>query len=247
MKNKIRNALTIAAIGATLGMSVACSANPYAPPNKTVLKDMSAEGYEIGMFQRVSGTEHNRAIQLFVDNLGSFPDPSFNILEGSYYNTGTEAPEHLRDPFGRMIFTQTEMRRYFDFWDNAREDATNIMLFDPGNGNLYTAAMARFKTEWWGESDVRAISVNNGPIQFRLSGITNHLGIETQQVFAVVTPEQSQDYSWMFNQDNAGMVKDYFTGLAQRLENTGFNPSGEHVLISTRDSDNGLDWLGCGK
>jgi hypothetical protein len=30
-----------------------------------------------------------------------------------------------------------------------------------------------------------------------MSGVTNHLGIETQQVFAVVLPYENQDYSWM--------------------------------------------------
>ncbi len=211
---------------------------------KTELKDMSSSGYEYSFYQRARGTEHNREIGLFVDRMAKFPNPSFNLIEGSYENTGTEAPEHLRNMLGIMIFTQNENRRYYDFWDNAREDATNIMLFDPANEQLYNAAMARFKTEWWGDADVRAISVNNGPVQLRMSGVTNHLGIETQQVFAVVLPYENQDYSWMFDQDKATDIRQFFEGLEKKLEATSFNPSDYHVLISTRDSDGMLDWLG---
>ena len=235
---KIILTLTAATIA---GLTAVSCSSPYAPPNKTDLKDMSSEGYEIAMYQRANGTEHNRQIDLFVDQMGSFPNPSFNLLDGTYQNTGTEAPEHLRDPSGNIIFTQTEYRRYFDFWDNAREDATNIMLFESETQKLYNAAMARFQTEWWGNADVRAISVNNGPLMFRLSGITNHLGIETQQVFSVIVPEESKDFTWMFNQNNAGDVKNYFTKLAEKLEKTEFKPKDEHVLMSTWDSDSGLD------
>ncbi len=216
---------------------IACSAS-------TSLKDMSSQGYEWAFFQIAKGTEHNREIGLFADKIGPFSESSYNVLEGSYFNTGTEAPEHLRDPAGRMIFTQNEARRYFGVLENERNDVSRIMLYDPVSGKLNNAFMSRYKTEWWGDSDDRAISINNGPVMLRFSGVTDHLGIKTQDVFAVAIPKDGKDYSWMFNQDKASASRDLFESLEKYLENTDFKPQDYHMLISTRDSDKVFDWAG---
>ena len=169
---KIRNiALATALAAAVLTTATACESSK--------LKDMSSEGFEYGAFQAMSGTEHDREITFFVDKRGAFGEWNHNVLEGSYYNTGTEAPEHLRDPAGRMIFSQNEDRRYYDILDNSRNDVSRIALFDPSTGNLDVAFMSRYQTEWWGSSNYRAISINNGPPMIRLGGTTNHLGIKT--------------------------------------------------------------------
>ncbi|GEM_PF-3603498 len=227
-----------AALLLTAGLTAGCEAEG---PKKTDLKDMSTEGYELSFYQRARGTSHNREIRFVVDNLDGTVT---NLLEGTYENTGTDAPEHLRDPQGRMVFTQTEFRRYFDTLDNARIDKTNITLFNPLQGQLSYAKMARFQTEWWGNSDLRAIAINNGPLMLRLEGQTNHLGIKTQNVFAVVIPEDLGDYSWMFNQDRANETREYMEGLQKRLEATDFRAGLEkrpeaasRILISTKDYD----------
>lgn len=235
--------LKTATLMAFLATLAGCADFPA--PERTKLKDMSAQGYEYSMYQRADGTDHNRVINLFVDKMADYPLQPFNILEGSYYNTGTEAPEHLRDPLGRMIFTQTEKRRYYDFWDNARNDITNILLMDPSTERMYSATMSRLKTEWWGDSDMRAIQVNQGPITLRMEGVSTHLGVDSHRVFAVLVPEMLPSMI-VFNQDNAGVAKDMYTDLAKRLEASDFGLDSDqnHVLMSTRDYDLAFDWLG---
>lgn len=246
MKRSLKGILIITIAGMALAASVigvsGCSRSRGW--SKTELKDMSAAGYSWSFFQRSEGTEHNRHISLFVDWIESWPGTTSNVLEGSYYNTGTEATEHLRDPQGRMILSQSEPRRFYEFWDNARNDRTSIMLLDPNRGQLYSADMTRFKTQWWGDSDTRTISVNKGPIMFRLEGVTEHLGIKTQDVFAVVFPKGNNDYSWLFDQDQALEARKHFEALEQLLETTDFKPDDYNVLMSTRDSDSWIDWMG---
>ncbi|MCX6819388.1 MAG: hypothetical protein NT129_05335 [Candidatus Aenigmarchaeota archaeon] len=234
MQLKLKKLLMPIGVAALL---IACSAS-------TATKDMSSEGYDWAFFQLAEGTEHDRKIGLLVDKIGPFSESSYNILEGSYFNTGTEAPEHLRDPAGRMIFTQNEARRYFGFLENQRNDVSRIMLYDTVSGKLNNAFMSRYKTEWWGDSDDRAISINNGPTMLYFSGVTNHLGITTQEVFAVAIPKDGKDYSWMFNQDRAVDARDLFESLEKYLENTDFKPYDYNMLISTRDSDKVFDWAG---
>jgi len=234
----------IAVTGAAVAYMVLAASCGASEPARTESKDVSSEGYPWSFFQHARGTEHNRELVLFVDRLNPWPGSSNNVLEGTYYNTGTEAPEHLRDPAGRMVFTQIEQRRYFDFWDNARNDVSRIMLFNPNTQELNTAFMTRYKTEWWGDADLRAVSVNNGPIMFRVEGVTNHLGITTQQVFSVAIPKRWENYSWMFNQDRAADARGALDDLLRNLENTDFKPPTHDILMSTRDGDRFLDWAG---
>ena len=208
------------------------------------LKDMSSEGYPWGFFQHANGTQHDRQLDLIVDRINQWPSATYNVLEGTYFNTGTEAPEHLRDAAGRMIFTQSESRRYFAWTNNDRNDISRIMLFNPLTQTLDTAFMSRYSTEWWGNADLRAISVNNGPVIMRTEGIGKHLLYTDQQVFAVAIPKDGQNYSWMFNQDSAERSRAYLEDLLKELENTNFRPPGQHILISTHDNDKFLDWAG---
>jgi hypothetical protein len=207
-------------------------------------KDLSSQGYSWGFFQHAAGTEHDRQIDFFVDRLNDYPGVSYNVLQGSYYNTGTEAPEHLRDPAGKMIFTQNENRRYFDFWENDRNDISRIMLFNPLDNSLNSAFMSRFKTEWWGNADMRAVSVNGGPVMLRVEGESEHFFYESQETFAVAIPKSNDDLTWMFNQDNAGKSRELLENLLVKLENTQFEPKDYNMLISTWDNDKFLDWAG---
>ena len=242
LKNISKNVKLIALATVFVGVAAAATA---CGADGSSLKDMSSEGYPWSFFQQSTGTAHSRELGFFVDRLNSYPGASHNVLEGPYLNTGTEAPEHLRDPAGRMIFTQNENRRYFGWLNNDRNDISRIMLFDPTTRLLNTAFMSRYATEWWGDADLRAISVNNGPVMMRTEGITKHLlGYETQEVFAVAIPKDGQDYSWMFNQDNASRSRAYLEDLLKEFEKTNFRPPGQHILISTRDSDKFLDWAG---
>ncbi len=236
MKNVKR--ITLATLlAATMAVTAACGTS-------NSLKDMSSEGYQWGFFQHARGTVHNRELVFLVDRLNFWPDASYNVLEGSYFNTGTEAPEHLRDAAGRMIFSQNEGRRYFAWTNNDRNDISRIMLFEPSTQTLNTAFMSRYKTEWWGDADLRAISVNNGPVIIRTEGIGEHLIYKDQRVFSVVVPKSGMDFSWMFNQDKAVQSRAYLENLLKDLEKTDFNPPDQNVLMSTHDNDRFFDWAG---
>lgn len=218
IKTKIRDIALAGIVAGSIIAATACGGSD--------LKDMSSEGYDWGTFQVATGTEHDRTLIFFVDKRGAYGDLNYNVLEGSYYNTGSEAPEHLRDPAGAMIFAQNEDRRYYDVLNNSRNDVSRIALFDPATGTVNVAFMSRYQTEWWGSSSYRAVSVNNGPVMVRLEGTTNHLGIKTQDVMAVVLPKEGMDYSWLLNpgndKDTKQLREDNLESIADKLQHNDF-------------------------